>query len=316
MKIRGRLAGAAQGRQILTAPESSVPDGELPTLGVLTMARDEGQMLRRWVDHYAAQVGAEHVLVIDDNSTDGSTDDLPCPVIKIPYLRKRGFEPARMGLLGGISSGLLEAYDAVLFCDADEFVIADPKRHESLRHFVADRQGRTAVGVLGLNVVHDVAREDPLRDDAPLLGQRTFAKFLPLMCKPGLKWVPADWTHASHGILCPFEVDPDLWMFHMKFADRDNLAASAARRHHLNITEGRAAKTSWAKPADQMVSLLDEVAAGLDPATPEPFRPRQQRLGGIVERQGEMWRATGQGQVIAMRERPFVRIPDRFLGLV
>ena len=79
--------------------------------------------------------------MIDDNSADGSTDDLPCPVLRIPYLRKQGFEPARMGLLAGISAGLLEAYDAVMFCDADEFVVAEPRTHESLRHFVAARPG-------------------------------------------------------------------------------------------------------------------------------------------------------------------------------
>ena len=135
-------------------------EGELPSLAVITMARDEGSMIRRWVDYYAGQVGAEHLVVIDDNSADGSTDDLACPVLRIPYLRKQGFEPARMGLLAGISAGLLEAYDAVMFCDADEFVVPEPRTHESLRHFVAARPGREAVGVLGLNVVHDVQRED------------------------------------------------------------------------------------------------------------------------------------------------------------
>lgn len=62
------------------------PD-RLPSLAVVTMARDEGAVLRRWVDWYAGQVGAEHVIVLDDGSTDGSTDDLPCPVLHLPPLR-------------------------------------------------------------------------------------------------------------------------------------------------------------------------------------------------------------------------------------
>jgi hypothetical protein len=290
--------------------------GELPSLGVITMARDEGPMLRRWVDHYAAQVGAEHVLVVDDNSADGSTDDLPCPVLRIPHLRKRGFETSRMGLLAGVSAGLLEAYDAILFCDADEFVVADPTRHESLRHFAAARPGRSAIGFLGLNVIHDQAREDALDLGRPLLQQRAFAKFLPLMCKPGLKWVPASWAHASHGILCPFEVDPELFMFHMKFADRDRLDAVAALRHHLNTTENRAAGTSWARPADEMVALLDEVSAAVVPDRAVEFDPAGEDLSGIVQKRGAMWRATGKGQVQAMRSRPTVRVPARFRDLV
>jgi len=310
-----RRRGAADAREPAHVPAPR-PEGELPSLAVITMARDEGTMIRRWVDYYAAQVGAEHLVVIDDNSADGSTDDLPCPVLRIPYLRKRGFEPARMGLLAGISAGLLEAYDAVMFCDADEFVVAEPRAHASLRHFVAARPGREAVGVLGLNVVHDVPREEAMRDGEPILGQRSLAKFLPLMCKPSLKWQPAPWVHASHGIECPFEVDRELFMFHMKFADRDHLADVAARRHHLNTSEGRAKKTSWARSGDEMVALLEEITADLDHDAIAPFEVKGLGLKRIVQHRGDMWRATGDGQVVAMRNRPMVRVPDRFLGLL
>jgi hypothetical protein len=292
------------------------PEGELPSLAVITMARDEGSMIRRWVDWYAGQVGAEHLVVVDDNSSDGSTDDLPCPVLRIPYLRKRGFEPARMGLLAGISAGLLEAYDAVMFCDADEFVVAEPRKHATLRHFVAARPDRAAVGVLGLNVVHDVTREEALRDGEPILGQRSLAKFLPLMCKPSMKWQAAPWVHASHGIECPFEVDRELFMFHMKFADRDHLAEVAANRHHLNTTEGRAKKTSWARSGDEMVALLDEITTDLDREAIAPFEVKGLGLKKIVQQRGFMWRAVGDGQVIAMRNRPMVSVPERFTGLL
>jgi hypothetical protein len=290
----------------------------LPHVAVITMARDEGTMLRRWVDHYSREVGAEHLLVVDDNSSDGSTDDLPCPVLRIPPLTsKKSFEPARMGMLGGLSAGLLEAYDAAIFCDVDEFIVADPKVHESLRHFVAAREGRPAVGVMGLNVVHDVGREAALVDGEPILGQRRLAKFLPLMCKPSLKWDPAPWALASHGIKCPFEVDPELFMFHMKFADRDHLQAVADRRHEMFTTEGRAARTSWERSGGDMVDLLDEITADIDHDEVKPFGPPLKKLPGIVEQSGpDVWRAVGGGQVQAMRNRPFVRIPDRFLGRV
>lgn len=289
----------------------------LPNVAVITMARDEGTMLRRWVDHYAREVGAENLVVVDDNSSDGSTDDLPCPVLRIPPLTKKSFEPARMGLLGGLSAGLLEAYDAAIFCDVDEFIVADPKVHESLRHFVAARPGRQAVGVMGLNVVHDVAQEPALVEGEPILGQRSLAKFLPLMCKPSLKWEPANWALASHGIKCPFEVDPELFMFHMKFADRDHLKAVADHRHEMFRSDGRAARTSWERSGGDMVDLLDEITADIDHAAIKPFGPPLKKLPDIVEQTApDTWRAVGGGQVQAMRNRPLVRIPDRFLGRV
>jgi hypothetical protein len=232
-------------------------------------------------------------------------------------LTKKSFEPARMGLLGGLSAGLLEAYDAAIFCDVDEFIVADPQQHESLRHFVAARPDRQAVGVMGLNVVHDVAREPALVEDRPILGQRQLAKFLPLMCKPSLKWEPANWALASHGIKCPFEVDPELFMFHMKFADRDHLKAVADRRHEMFTTDGRAARTSWERSGGDMVDLLDEITADIDHDAVKPFGPPRERLARIVEQSApDVWRAVGGGQVQAMRNRPFVRIPDRFLGRV
>ena len=49
----------------------------LPTMAAITMARDEGPMLRRWVDHYGRELGADNLVVIDDNTSDGSTDGLP-----------------------------------------------------------------------------------------------------------------------------------------------------------------------------------------------------------------------------------------------
>lgn len=289
----------------------------LPSVAVITMARDEGRMLRRWVDHYSREVGAEHLVIVDDNSSDGSTEGLPCPVLRIPPLTKRSFEPSRMGLLSGLSAGLLEAYDAVIFCDVDEFIVADPRRYETLRHFVADRPGREAVGVMGLNVVHDLAHEGPLRDDEPILGQRRLAKLLPLMCKPSLKWVPANWVLASHGIRCEFAVDPELFMFHMKFADRDHLKAVADRRHAMFTSEGRAARTSWERSGGDMVDLLDEIAGDIDHTDIKPFGAPLKKLAQIVEQpEPGVWRAVGGGQVQAMRNRPLTRIPDRFLGRV
>jgi hypothetical protein len=306
---------AAQRAEAAAAVRQREP-GELPLVAAITMARDEGPMIRRWAQHYAGQLGAENVYVIDDHSSDGSTDGLPATVLRYPYLRKYSFEVSRLGILNGLAHSLLYAYDAVLFADADEFVVPDPARHAGLREFVATTEGRAAVGVMGYNVVHDLAREAPLRFDEPFLRQRQFAKFVPLMCKPSLKWSRVDWGRASHGIKCPYEIDPDLIMFHMKFADMDQLKASAANRHALNQDENRAPGTSWEQPGDAMVEILTEVNKGLDPDAVMRFRPKASKLAGIVEIRGEMWKATGDGQVLAMHKRPFTKIPQRFADLV
>lgn len=283
------------------------------------MARNEGRPLRRWVDYYAGEVGNDNVFVVDDNSEDGSTENLPCAVLRIPHLRKERFENSRMALVSGLAAGLLAAFDAVLFCDGDEFVVADPLIHPSLRHFVAARTGRTAVGVLGLNVVHDVGREAALDESLPILGQRQLAKFLPRMCKPSLKWEPVSWARASHGLEARFEIDPELYMFHMKFADRDRLAVSAADRHRISTTEGRSRGSSWALTGEDMVSLLTDITSDVDRDGIPTFEvPSPERRAAIVKEEADSgtWKASGEKQEVAMRKRRLVRIPERFHGLV
>lgn len=288
-----------------------------PTVAAITMVRNERAMLPRWVAHYAAQCGgAEHLLVIDDNSDDGSTDDLPCPVVRIPPLTGH-FEPTRLALLSKFAAGLLEAYDAVLFTDADEFLVAEPRKYETLVDFVADRPDEPVIGAMGLNLVHHLGHEAPLDPDLPLLSQRRLAKFIPLMCKPALKRVPAAWTAASHGVKgTPYRIDPELFMFHAKFSDRDALRAAADHRREMVDMDGRAHRTNWKYGGDAMVDLLDAIVADVRLEELKPFTPPQKLIAGIVRQEGQTFRARGDRQVPAMRKRPFTLVPDRFQGLV
>ena len=92
------------------------------------------------------------------------------------------------------------------------------------------------------------------------------------MCKPAIKWVPEHWSARHHGVRTPYDVDPDLWMFHMKFGDRDHLEEAADHRHHQITTEGRAKTTSWGAFGDDMVALLDEITTDLDRDRSRPSR--------------------------------------------
>ncbi len=288
-----------------------------PRLAAITMVRDERVMLPRWVTHYGRECGTDHLYVNDDNSTDGSTDDLPCSVIRIPSWGDKHFEQTRMRMVSRIAAGLLEAYDAVLFADADEFLVADPERHEGLVDLLANRADAPALGAQALNVVHDARREPALDPDQPVLGQRRWAKFIPLMCKPSLKRTAAPWVAASHGLTIPYEIDPDLYLFHLKFAEREHLRATGDHRKALADAEGRAAATTWQFAGDDLVVLLDEITQAVTEEDVAPYRAEQKVLSGIV-REGENghYRAHGRRQFKAMRSQPMVSVPERFWGRV
>lgn len=301
-----------------TPPERE--PGEPLRIAAITFCRDEGRMLPLWVKYYGEQLGVKNLYVVDDNSEDGSTDNLPCDVLHIPPIRGGRFNSTRMAMVGHLGRSLLQLYDVVMFCDTDEFVVPDPDRWAGLEPYIRARseEGLNAVGSLGFNVVHNVGSEPPLDLTQPLLGQRQLAKFLPLMCKPAIKWVPGHWSAGTHGVRTPYEVDPDLWMFHMKFGDRDHLQEAADHRQRMVEADGRSRDTQWRQGGDTLVDLLERITRGADASQiPDFVPPAGQKLAAlVVEDPPGNWRAPKGSQMTLMEKRPLVRIPERFHGIV
>jgi hypothetical protein len=303
---RGR--GAEEG----TPPQLSDP----PRVAVMTEVRDESDMLPRWVAYYARQVGTENLLVLDDNSVDGSTTDLPCTVYRLPGAPWRSaWDVGRLRIANGIANGLLACYDYVVFTDVDEFLVPDPARYDGLRGYLATRTDRDVIAPLALNVLHHTGREpDDLAPDRPVLAQRRHVKFAPVMCKPLVKRVAAPWRPAFHGIHAPYEVDRDLIMLHLKYYDVARLRKVAAHRRRLHDTEKRGADNSaWAMGPEELVAELHSwVRAARDDGPVPEFDPAEPDLRRIVhEREGGFYRSEGT-QRRAMRFNPLRRLPERF----
>ncbi len=317
--LRRRSTPAQEQDPELEGPQARDPDDPL-RVAAITFCRDEGKMLPLWIKYYGGQFGVDNLYVIDDNSEDGSTDDLPCDVLHIPPIRDGKFNSTRMAVVGNFGRALLQLYDVVMFCDTDEFIVPDPDRFAGLREYVETRsaEGLSAVGSLGFNVVHNVGSEPPLDLTRPLLGQRQLAKFLPLMCKPAIKWVPAHWSTGTHGVRTPYRVDPDLWMFHMKFGDRDHLQEAADHRQRMVEADGRSHDTQWRQGGDILVNLLEDITEGINTdEVPEFVPPSGEDLDAlVVEDPPGNWRAPRASQMRSMQRRPLVRIPERFHGIV
>lgn len=303
-------------RGIKFGPRRQAPRVQLvePKVAAITVARDEGEMLARWVGYYGAQVGVQNLIVFDDGSTDGSTDALPCTVQHLPGFRKGCFESGRVGLASGVARGLLEMYDAVLFTDVDEFIVPDPARYAGLREYIATHPD-PVLAPYALNVVHHTGVEGPLDPAAPVIGQRRYAKMAPVMCKPAIKRVDAAWAAASHGIRAAYLPDADLLMLHLKFADRDQLRRQGDRRNFMARTFGRAEGSSWSRSGDDLAALLTRVTETAPADVPE-FDPAAVDPRSLVLREGDLYRAPREGQVPVLRKAPLVRIPERYHGVV
>jgi hypothetical protein len=304
--LRGRRRLVDEARVTTVAPP--------PRVAVLTIARDEGEMLARWVDHYGRSAGHENLIVFDDGSTDGSTDGLACTVQHLPGFRKGNFEKGRMGLASGVAHGLLGLYDVVIFTDVDEFLVPDPAIYADLSDYLA-RRPEPVIAPFALNVVHHTAVEGPLVCGKPILGQRAYAQFAPLMCKPSVKRVPAAWRYASHAIEASYLPDPGLFMLHMKFADVDLLRRQADRRNVLAMSLERGRGSSWGRTGDNLAGLLTRATASVA-ADVEEFDPTSVLPARLVRRAGGVHRAVGPGHIDNLRNQPLLRIPERLHGIL
>lgn len=285
-----------------------------PRIAAITVVRDEAAMLPRWVGYYGDQLGMENLVVVDDRSTDGSTADLPCRVIQHDGFPEGRFEKARMVLVSRLAAELLQDHDAVVFSDADEFLLADPDSYDGLSDYVAQHPERQVAAGLGLNVVHHLDREAALVAGQPVLGQRQYAKFVSKICKPSLKRVDAAWVKASHGIRAPYVPDRGLLMVHLKFADIELLRHTADLRHAVREEAGLTERSAWAQSGQDLVEQFRSFLAGSGDV-PE-FDPRQVDVTELVRERDGCHAATGPRQLQAMVDQPLVRVPSRFLGMV
>ena len=206
-------------------------------VAAVTMGYNEPDFLPIWARHYSTQVGARNCFFVDHGSNDGSTS-LPTDIniVRIPH---SPFDPQRCArFMSQFCSSLLEWYDRVMYTDVDEMVVADPAYHPSLPEYCLSCR-HDVVTAIGFNVVH-TKDDPPLDPTANILKQRPWMYFLAAMCKPVLTRIPLAWTAGFHfADNVPTRFD-DLYLFHLRFFDRD-------------IGLHRLAKTRampWANPDD------------------------------------------------------------------
>lgn len=189
----------------------------------LTNVYNERVNLPTWLRHYGRQVGPENLVVLDHGSDDGSTDDIgPASVVRLP--RTPFDDPKRAGLVSDFATGLLRFYDAVIYSDCDEMLVADPADYRDLQDFAA-RMTAPAATAIGLNLRQNLLEEDALDGCRGILAQRSLVQFVSPMCKTLLVTQPPSWGGGFHS--SNFEPTfGGLLLFHLRDVD---LAASLQR---------------------------------------------------------------------------------------
>jgi hypothetical protein len=242
-------------------------------IALITMVCNEARYLPIWLAYYRRIFASADIYILDNDTTDGSTRDLPAQVIPVSC----GYffhEFWRTHVIDRKQQELIKQYDAVIYVDIDEFLVPDPQ-YRDLREFVTTHREHHAIRARGYEIVQDLACEPPLDwTTPPLLAQRRLWAAARLSSKPALTYVPVRWTLGFHNLLDPsppIEVE-DLYLLHIHKIDfrycierHRAIRARLSEWHPLVLVEHN---THYQAPTDEAVN--EWYRQSLRQATPMP----------------------------------------------
>jgi glycosyltransferase involved in cell wall biosynthesis len=174
-----------------------------------------------WLKYYKKHFDNKDIFILDDNSTDNSTENLD---VNINKLNKHDCSWDHYWLARAVyrfQSELLKRfrYDVVLFTEIDEFVAVNPDYNYSLSEFI-ENMDEDFVRCSGWNVIHNVEKESPLDLTKNIMAQRQYGAHAEQFSKCLISKVPLAWGmgfHTSFGK----EERKDLLLVHLHYFDLD-----------------------------------------------------------------------------------------------
>lgn len=209
----------------------------------ITMARNEVFFLEKWIEHYGTELGHENLYVLLHGNSpklrciDERVNFINIPVRDNDTVGYDRFNEDRFSLINAIANELNNYFDWVIVTDVDEFIVVDPDLGISLSQYLDQPQSDSVLSVIGLDVVHRTNNEpDILNFDKKILAQRRFCRFNPLYCKPAISSIAITRAKGNHYTTHKtLTFGSGLYLFHLKFMDRDfSLGMHATRDQAYN----------------------------------------------------------------------------------
>jgi hypothetical protein len=209
---------------------------------MITMVHNEPVFFPIWLRYYSRFFDPDDLYVLDNETTDGSTDGEG--FVRIPVEHDRVDHRWMVNTIRDLQHDLLERYDLVVVSDVDELISPVPEVGDLGSYL--DNFDDEFVNCLGYELLHMKDREPPLDLTKPILGQRRFWFPNDAYSKPAVATVPMEWSPGFH-VRDDLEMrfDPDLWLIHLHRMDYD-LCAERHRTRRRRAWASEDERHSWA----------------------------------------------------------------------
>jgi len=216
----------------------------LDTKAVFTIVRNEKVFLPIWLKYYSKYFNKEDIYILDNDTTDGSTDGLnTVKVSSEVFLNSRWLRRQ----VTKMQRKLLKKYDIVLFAECDEIIV--PLRTGRFEDHLVD--GKPVVKCTGFEIIHRIREEPEIDWSKPLLEQRKYGSYFPKFNKPLLSRIPLTWSMGFH-YLRNYEndekvgTDPMLMLVHLRRIDYNT-----CKKKFMERIKWRTIKRMGHRPAKQ-----------------------------------------------------------------
>jgi len=270
----------------------------------VTMARNDEFFLNRWTAYYGKLLGEENLYIYLDGK-----DQVPpngAGKANVEIIEKKGnmvvdAEKKRLAFLSDRAAELLEKYDLVIGCDADEFLVVDPSLKLSLPEYLSKTKIKTSISGLGLDFGQHLKLENSLDKSKPFLNQREYALLSSRYTKTTVIAKKVRWGSGFHRInRHNFHIDKNLYLFHFGNADHEALKA---RFDDIDFI-----KTGRVRHLKKRLKVIDDVTNKKNYDGDKIFTAA--RLIQTVFRQVYAWNKPNM-----LNRRWIVKVPARFKSL-
>ncbi len=284
--------------------------------GAITMAYKDHFFLERWVRHYGAQFGREHLYILSHGG-DEEHDRIGagCNVIRLPRDPEMfRLDRRRWSFLSQFASGMLRYYNWIFVGDVDEVVIVDPAVAPDLPSYMTRYTGRDtprSICPFALELIHNPALEtDPIANDATILSRRRTFRANANYAKPCIIRRDTAFTIGGHANAhLPRFLDPHLYLLHLRFFDFDITCARLSGRKDMRALmtgdkDPASVGHAWGKDLENFKALAAGVPVREDAELPEFRRSMVDEQQLLHDNKVAFW---GGG-----RSKELYRLPERF----